>query len=196
MDIYFIDLNLEQNMMNEKISLNKIHHKFSRLFLKNILKNIYGIESEILEKNKKPYIINNPIYFNISHSKSVIGIAFDKNNIGFDIEYKKERNIKGLLHHYGLENENITEDEFYQMWTVYEAEYKSANPDKIISFNYKDYMCSVSCSDKTINKIVEIQILNPKIINEDVFIAENNYTVNNLKPDDFTMLEPLKIKLN
>ena len=196
MDIYFIDLNLDKNITENKIQLNKLQHKFSRLFLKNILENVYGIKFEISEKNKKPYIENNPIYFSISHSKSLIGICFDTYNIGFDIEYKKDRDIKGLLKHYGLEDEKITKDEFYQMWTVYEAEYKAGQINQILSFNYNGYMCSVSCENEKINKIFELKIINPKIFSDEIYISKNDYSIQNLDINDFIMLSPLKTKLN
>ena len=200
MDIYFIDLNCDKIFLKNKIFLNKIHHKISRLFLNLILETKYGIISpEILTKNKKPYLKNYPLHFSISHSNSIVGIAFERCNIGFDIEYIKERNIKGLLKHYGLEKENISKEEFYQMWTVYEAEYKSGKQTKLISFYYNNYMCSVSCENVNINEIMEIKIINSDLMNYDM--SEFNHK---LRTSDFSetmlnninFLTELKIKIN
>jgi len=197
MDIYFINLNLSQDIIENKIILNKVHHKMSRLFLKYILETGYNIHSpEILIKNKKPYLEDNLIYFSISHSNSVIGIAFDVSNIGFDIEYKKNRNIKSLLKHYGLENNNITEEEFYQMWTVYEAEYKSGEKINCISFNYKNYMCSISCKNQKIDKIFEIKVLTDfENLKNQEYIKKIDYNLEKCSANDINILSNLKLKI-
>lgn len=195
MDIYFINLNLEQCILKDKILLNKIHHNLSRLFLKHILEKTYNIKSEILEKNKKPYILNNPLFFNISHSENIIGIVFDKYEVGLDIEYKRKRNIIGLLKHYGLEKEKLTHEEFYQLWTVYEAEYKSGNQNKLISFNYKNYMCSISCKYDIVDNFFEIMITNPKLYNLDKNIDKTDYNICSLDFSNVKLLKKLGLKI-
>ena len=50
----------------------------------------------------------------------------------------------------------LSEEEFYQWWTIYEAEYKSQIKDKILSFKYKNYVCTISSRNKEIEKIYEI----------------------------------------
>ena len=141
MDIYFVDIS--KLFIDNKPKFNKIQHKIGRKMLDYLLKNKYNLEPNILEQDGKPYLENNPIYFNISHSNKLVGIAFDKNKIGLDIEIIKPRNYKSILKHFNI-NEDISEKEFFQMWTVYEAEYKSGIKDKLLSFEYENYVVSVS----------------------------------------------------
>lgn len=154
--------------------------------LNYLLKNKYNIEPNILEKDGKPYLENNSIHFNISHSNKLVGIAFDKNKIGLDIEIIKPRNYKSILKHFNI-NEEITEKEFFQMWTVYEAEYKAGIQDKILSFEYEKYMVSVSYE-----KFSEINIY--KIdIQDSTDLEKNAFKI--LKINEVKELKPIKTKL-
>lgn len=165
MDIYFVDIS--SLFLDNKPKFNKIQHKVGRTMLNYLLKNKYHIEPNILEKDGKPYLENNTIYFNISHSNKLVGIAFDKNNIGLDIEIIKPRNYKSILKHFNI-NEEITEKEFFQMWTVYEAEYKSGIQDKTLSFEYENYMISISFESKNGLNLYKINAENNDITKIDI----------------------------
>ena len=41
-------------------------------------------------------------------------------------------------------SKNVSKEEFYQLWTVFEAEYKSKIKEEISSFVFEDYMVSIS----------------------------------------------------
>ena len=142
MDIYFVDIS--ENYELEKQKNSKLQHRVGREVLAYLLKNKYDVESEVLEDNGKPYVDGNSVYFSISHSDKLVGLAFSKSKIGLDIEKKKKRNYREILKHFKIEDESITEDNFFQMWTVYEAEYKSCVKENLISFEYENYMVSVS----------------------------------------------------
>lgn len=153
MDVFFIKLNTENI---EKKELEKFHHKSSRLYLSKILKDYYGIEDEIKEEGGRPYIENNPVYFSISHSNSLLGIACSKNKIGFDIEFKKEKDYKKISKRMNFELENPAQEEFYKAWTKYEAELKSGFKNKIKQFDYENYSCSVSYEIEEEMKIINL----------------------------------------
>lgn len=153
MEIFFINLDLENI---EKREIEKFHHKYSRFYLSKILDEYYGIKDEIKEEGGKPYIQNNPIYFSISHSNSLLGIAFSKNPIGFDIEIKEEKDYKKISKRMNFGLNDPTKEEFYKAWTKYEAELKSGFKKKIKQFNYQNYSCSISYEIEEEMKIIEI----------------------------------------
>src|SRR5574344_1756409 len=97
MDIFFINFDLSDNKINPKQPLGLFHHKYSRIFLKQILEKFYNIKTPINQSGTKPFLEDNSMNFSISHSNNTIAIAFDTQPIGFDIEFKKERNFLKLL---------------------------------------------------------------------------------------------------
>ncbi|MCD8025142.1 MAG: hypothetical protein LUE64_06360, partial [Candidatus Gastranaerophilales bacterium] len=82
MDIYLIKLNTDKT----GLELKKLHHKYSKIFLRKILDSFYKITDPIEIDNGKPYLLNGNLNFSVSHSKNIIAIAFDKDKIGMDIE--------------------------------------------------------------------------------------------------------------
>lgn len=140
MDIFLAKINEE---IQNKIALSKLQHNLGRKILSYILEKSYNIKPEIFEENQKPYVKNNPIYFSISHSKYLVGVAFDNNPIGLDIEFKRKRDYKKILKYLNFDKE-ASEEEFFQLWTVYEAEYKSGIKENVLSFNYGNYTISTS----------------------------------------------------
>ncbi len=143
MEIYFVNCDLSGYKKTEK---TKFHHRNSHIFLKGILKIYHNIDDEIKIDNKKPYIENNPVYFSISHSNNLFCYAISKNPIGIDIELNKERNFKNILKYMNFAcPDNLTKEEFYQIWTSYEANYKLGHKIcKNYTFKYKDYFGSAS----------------------------------------------------
>lgn len=97
-------------------------HCFGRLLIQTVAKEFFNIENHELEIiNKKPRFKNSDIQFSISHSQNIVLAAFDKNPIGVDIEFMKERNFKELFARYNYKGENISKELFYKFWTEYEA---------------------------------------------------------------------------
>ena len=101
----------------------------SKDFLSVILNNEYGISDYEIVKNKngKPYLKDNKVYFNISHKKDIIGIAVSKDEIGFDIEYiDYNKGVKeSVLNNYFSENEknyiNHDIEKFFEIFTKKES---------------------------------------------------------------------------
>ncbi len=208
MNIYFISIEEIINKFGRDY-LRKLygnyHHYFSRIFLKKILSEFYNINAEISDDNGRPYIKEYSLNFSISHSKNIVAIAFNDNNgskIGFDIEYIKPRNYNAVLNYYGVDKPDVTQDEFFQIWTAYEAEYKSGagvnkevkydvikNNERysdsfyLLSFKYKNYMAALSTQVNSEPNLYEIILSDI----EDDFILKEITRVN--------YLEPSKVKL-
>ena len=76
--------------------------------------------------NGKPYVVGNPVHYNVSHSKDLLVVAVDSADIGVDVEFMRERNFASLSRYYFNDDGCITKTEFYLRWTLAEAEAKLA----------------------------------------------------------------------
>lgn len=131
------DINIIQNDIFDKYQ-DHIKDEISKKtwnFLIDILKKDYDInvlkEDIFFNQYGKPYLKNNYIYFNISHSKNMIALIISDNECGIDIEYiDKTRNIEGLSKKVlsSKEKEEFDKNKdieiFYKFWTQKEAYYK------------------------------------------------------------------------
>ena len=141
MEIFFYKTDSFEN----RVLSSKNQHETGRKILKKILKERYNLDFEIELKNKKPYLKNNPLFFNISHSNSLVALVFCEFEVGLDVEFMKEKNYSALLKYLKYQpSKNVSKEEFYQLWTVFEAEYKSKIKEEISSFVFEDYMVSIS----------------------------------------------------
>lgn len=169
----------------------KHHHKISRVLLTNILKNQYNIDNPLIsENNGKPYLEDSNLKFSISHTNNIIGFAFNNNDnseIGFDIEYKKTRNYLKILKYFGLELDSIEEDVFFQLWTIYEAEYKSNLKSKTKTFKYGNYVASLSYEKET---EINIYISTVDKLTDNIEIV---FTKKNIK--DFEIIAETNLRL-
>ena len=95
----------------------------SKEYLKEILKE-YHIDYDIFyNEYGKPYIKNNPIYFNISHSGDYIVIIISDRECGIDIEKIRDIN-NNIIDKVCLDKEKeliIDSKSFTLMWTKKEA---------------------------------------------------------------------------
>lgn len=174
MDIYFIDLISDEKQ--DKIKYKKLQHKVSRLILNKLLKEKYEIYDEVQEENGKPYIYGNSIFFSISHSANLIALAFDKKSIGIDVELIKKRKFDDILNYFNISVEKpIAEDEFFQIWTTYEAEFKSGTKKNLKNFKYKNFMCAISFEGEELFNFYELKIS----INNFDFLSEFSLKNNN-----------------
>ena len=156
MDIWFIKL-IDNSSLN-RIDLNKRQKLYSKIFLKKILEQFYNNHSEILNDGGRKYLADNSLYFSISHSNNLISYVFDKKPVGIDVEYIRERKFKNILSYYGIDAPDILKEEFYKIWTTYEAEYKSKTDKNLLIFKYLNYICSLSFENDTKPLIYEIDI--------------------------------------
>ena len=177
MQLFLINFKGDSN----KIKNNKLQKEVTEFFVDYILKFFFNSEG-LLKKDRsnKPYIENSPLKISISHSKNLIALLFDEFDCGVDVEFIKTRNHKKILEYFDMDN-TLSEEEFYQWWTVYEAEYKSQIKGKILSFKYKNYICSISSKNEKIENIKEIY-----------YEDKNRIEIKKIYADKFYL--PLKIK--
>jgi len=126
--------------------------------------NYYNIANpQIITINKKPEFKHSEIKFSISHSNNITAVCFDINPVGFDIEKIREVNYKKISKRMKFKHEAKTSEEFFESWTLYEANYKLQNVRKSeYTFKFKDeYIISVVSSETTdIKKNLKIYELN------------------------------------
>ena len=69
-------------------------HEASR----DLLKEVLSIDEENLDYNErgKPYLKDGSLFFNISHSRGIIGIAISSKEVGFDLERVKDVSLDTL----------------------------------------------------------------------------------------------------
>lgn len=132
-----IDNIIINDEMLDLVSYSDINMKKTSLkawsFLNQKLKELYNIsidkENIIYNEKGKPYLKNDNIYFNISHSKDLIAIIIDNKECGIDIEYiDYERKIDKLIPRVLSPIEQLKFNKavdkyeyFYKIWTIKEA---------------------------------------------------------------------------
>lgn len=132
MKIFFIDMNkytLDDEILKTYLSDRKFpskdkenQHLYGRFLVDTTAKNYFQIDdTEIEVVNKKPRFKNGDLHFSISHSENIVLAAFDKNPVGADIEFMKERNFEELFARYNYKGENLSKELFYKFWTEYES---------------------------------------------------------------------------
>ncbi len=126
---------LENIIKYANIEMKEVSLK-SWSYLSHILKKDYdydlSFDNIFYNKNNKPYLKNNKLFFNISHSKDMVAIVISDKECGIDIEwvnYNKsiEKIINKVLSLKELKSYNIRKDKvkyFYSKWTKKEAYFK------------------------------------------------------------------------
>ena len=113
----------------------------------NIDENCDLITLKIFKTEKgKPYIENNHMYFNISHSENLWICAIWRRDVGIDVQVKKKIDFMKFASRYFTRNEieflkecdsdKKLKKEFYRIWTMKEAIVK-LNGESIFSQNKK-----------------------------------------------------------
>ena len=129
--LYVFDINnLESNFLNlayitEEDKMNALKFKNIKDQKQHIISSYFKrkyIKDFFIDDNKKPK--SNSIFFNISHSENLVGIAIGNVELGLDIEYKNKERKKDLIN-YTCNEEEIKfindESDFYKLWTSKES---------------------------------------------------------------------------
>lgn len=128
-----------------------LEHLCGLFITKFVAKCFYKLENtDIVVKDKKPYFVSGNLFFSISHSKDIVLVAFNNNDIGADVEYVCEkRDFKSIMNRYGEIAENPTAMEFYRFWTLHESEIKlGADIKSLFSTSLeKDYILTCVSND-------------------------------------------------
>lgn len=132
------------------------------------LKELFGIENpQILrQKNGKPYLKNNEVFFCISHTDDTVAVAFSEYPVGIDIEYTREYNDKVSRKMFS-ENEqayvNGDDVKFTKLWTLKEAAVKATGEGiraaKKYSFNFCDDEIRANSDNCRITQRVENNLI-------------------------------------
>ena len=128
-NIYIEKKNRINNFRNELKTRQSV---IGELLLSNLLDKYYNLDYNDLEfkfnKDNKPFIVNNNIFYNISHSSNyVITVVSDK-EIGIDIEKIRETNIKSINYfasnkekEYIFSEDNNLFKRLFEIYTLKEA---------------------------------------------------------------------------
>jgi len=168
--------------LNDKLSLNEkersskflfesdrytyiVCHAYLRMILSLKLGRPPSQIEILVDENNKPFVEDNPLYFNISHDRNVFAIVFsDYTPVGIDIEkIKRDLDYSSLLNSvftgkeicYVLDNPAISPEMFFLLWTRKEALLKAIGTGIIEDLN------KIDVSDKT----NEVSKVNPDNLN-------------------------------
>lgn len=151
------------------------------------LRTYYDIyETEILvSSNKKPYLKDHPVHFNISHSKDLAACALAEFPVGLDVEFSDASvNYSDFeLHMTSYETEEIRNAEdkmksFFTYWTRKEAVIKAHGDGMMLpldSFEIFKNECLIN-GEKFFTKDIVIDK------NYHSCIASNDISINNVVP--------------
>ncbi len=104
------------NALKYKNLLDQKQHIVSSYLKRKYVKDYY------LDEFKKPK--SNNIFFNVSHSKNLVGIALGNVDLGLDIEFKDKDRKEELINYVCNQDElnKIKEEsDFYKIWTSKES---------------------------------------------------------------------------
>ena len=100
-------------------------HIDSERFTKFILARYYNIPNAEICKtiNGKPYLKNDKVFFNASHSKGLMALAVGKSEVGLDVESLSGKPRPAVLSKFTAreKNEILTLSDFYVHWTARES---------------------------------------------------------------------------
>lgn len=180
---FFTNYRMEKinNTKNNKVIKENI---ITEHFLKTVLNN-YNInlkhEKIIKKYNGKPYLLNNKIFYNISHSNGLFVIAVAKSDLSIDIEYNKINRINIAKRIYNNIPKNLTNDQLIKDFVIKESFIKYYGMS--IYNNLKDILINtnkINYKDKTINyKLYEYKDYYISVTNKNEF-ETNFYYLSNI----------------
>lgn len=102
---------------------------FAHNKLKEILKTDfdYTLKELTYNKYKKPYLTDTNLYFNISHSKNIVAIVVDTQEVGIDIEFYDRYDIKYINKIFSdkeveqINDSNNPHKEYSKLWCMKES---------------------------------------------------------------------------
>lgn len=187
-----------------KSDKRNMEFQLGRFITKYVASNVYDVTNTKIDvDNKKPYFVNSSLKFSISHSNEIIGVVFYDGIIGLDIEKFKPRNLDRLSDYFKKRFNTL--EEFYQYWTLYEANYKSKLSNEIrTTFRLEDYFISVSAENNAELNIYEVaspiditspmELINLKLVN-DSNIKDIKLVINEINIASLEFLSPLAMNI-
>lgn len=157
---YFIKYreNMKLSITN---SLRKKQSILVRYLLEQLLKEKNSINNNfVYNENGKPYLKDNSIYFNFSHSYNKSIVAISKKEIGVDIEKIRITNINTIKKFatekekkFILQDKNLLYERLFLIYTLKESYCKMLGEDlkKVFEVEFVDNDCkNIVCSDKNV----------------------------------------------
>lgn len=83
-----------------------------------------GAPPKVLRENKKPFFENSPLFFSVSHSKEYTTVAFFNEEIGIDLQDRrncKEKSIVKKFFHPDEQKAYLNGYDFFKIWTAKES---------------------------------------------------------------------------
>lgn len=117
-----------KNLLNDEEKKRSI---LGEILLKKLLSESnfdYDLTEFLINTNGKPYIKDNTIYFNISHSHNYVVCVISKYQIGIDIEHVRPISLNTIKrwtnqdeYNYIMQDENDLYKRLFTIWTIKEA---------------------------------------------------------------------------
>lgn len=133
MILYMLDMKeFDKNEYCKESSKHKKHHAAGHFLLRRALGEEAYVQAEFAKKEHgKPYIVGQPIHYNISHSGQYVVLVTAKTEVGVDVQEKKPARMEALAKRYfskeewqvfaECKNEEEKKDLFYYIWCRKEA---------------------------------------------------------------------------
>ncbi|MDN3695568.1 4'-phosphopantetheinyl transferase superfamily protein [Chryseobacterium tructae] len=141
-----------------------------RVLLQQGLKSYYDIDDIYIERSpdNKPYLKNQPLHFNISHSKELVVCVIEEFPIGIDVEFINDKinylDFQFQMTEHEFDRIDRSEDQirdFFSYWTQKESVMKAHGGGMMIPLD----------SFEIVND--ECEIGSKKFFIKDIFIDEN-----------------------
>ena len=133
MILYILDMNKFDEIEHcIDIPKHKKHHSAGQFLLRNALGDEAYEQAEFAKnEHGKPYIIGNPVHYNISHSGQYVVLVTAETEVGVDIQEKRAARMDSIAKRFfseeewqalsGCESEEEKKDLFYRIWCRKEA---------------------------------------------------------------------------
>lgn len=133
MILYILDLErFEKSEYCQELPKQKKHHVAGQFLLRYALGDETYEQAEFAKnEHGKPYIIGNPIYYNISHSGQYVVLVTAEREVGVDVQEKRAARMDSIAKRFFSEGEwqafSVCDDEnekknlFYHIWCRKEA---------------------------------------------------------------------------
>ena len=174
-----------ESLLKNRESMSANTKLLSYICLRSYLCERLKLENSKLEflknENGKPYILNNPLYFNLAHTKDAFVIAFSRAELGIDIEGERKISEK-IKAKYFTEKEKNEDDVL--IWTKKEALVKllgtgikdiskaDTNRNDVIFFTKESGNYKISCATEKFEETEFIEITTEEIIKEGILLEK------------------------
>ncbi len=100
--------------------LSETPQQDSLSWAKIVLKKHFGVKNPtfLIGRNGKPYLENSPLFFNLSHSGNLLILAVATQEVGIDVQEKREKHYSSIQSRLTLAEQK---EDFFRLWTAKES---------------------------------------------------------------------------